>query len=146
MALGDIRSDNNATTCTNTEEIYRNEGLRIGWAARSLRIWLLELGADPAGSSVPLGPGDENDERRRCDPHRSPVSAPVSRRWEIKDERPRSLPELRPSPQPRPASRVREVRFCLFERSRPEEADAQGVCGGVCLWECVCLSSSFVQQ
>lgn len=35
---------NNATTCTNTEQIYRNERFWIGEAARSLRIWLLNSG------------------------------------------------------------------------------------------------------
>lgn len=61
--LGDIRPSQKknkkpkATTCTNTEQIYRNERFWIGEAARSLRIWLLNSGGgDPAGSSVPLGP------------------------------------------------------------------------------------------
>lgn len=38
---GDISSKNNTMTCTNTEEIYRNQRFWIREAARSLCIWLL---------------------------------------------------------------------------------------------------------
>lgn len=53
---GDICSKNDATTCTNTEEIYRNERFLDQGGRNEPPYLAAELGDDPAGSSVPLGP------------------------------------------------------------------------------------------
>lgn len=87
----------------------------IGEAEKEPPYLAAELGADPAGSPIPLGPvsdgscgGGRGRGQQWCDSHplETPGTAPVSRRLEEKKNPSGRLPELRLSPQPRAAPRV----------------------------------------
>lgn len=108
----DICFKNNATTCTNTENLQKRKVLDQG-GSKEPPYLAAEPGADPAGSSVPLGP--VNDGSWRGVMIRTPSNSWYCSSFQAIGEKTKQnkknnskrLPELRLSPQPRPAPCVR---------------------------------------